>query len=100
MAIDDVTIPELTYSSDFETDDGGWEAAGWVRVDNRLPQQTWVQAVEYVGDNVQVTRWLANGSDHWTLPLSAGVHHMTIVVSPFAPTTTISMAYSLGVDVR
>jgi immune inhibitor A len=101
MAIDDVAIPELNYSSDFESDPGGWRAEGWIRVDNRLPQQTWVQAIEFSGSdahNVQVTRWLANGSDHWTLPVNEGVDQVILAVSPFAPTTTIPMDYSLRVE--
>ncbi|MEO8607007.1 MAG: hypothetical protein ABI690_03960 [Chloroflexota bacterium] len=98
MAIDDVAIPELGYRSDFENDDGGWDAAGWIRMDNRLPQQTWVQAIEYSGGHVQVTRWRANGSDHWNLPLSDNVDQVVLALSPFAPTTTIPMAYKLRVE--
>lgn len=36
--LDDVSISEINYSSDFETDQGGWDAAGWVRIQNILPQ--------------------------------------------------------------
>jgi hypothetical protein len=36
--LDDVAIAETAYASDFETDDGGWEAAGFVRIQNVLPQ--------------------------------------------------------------
>jgi hypothetical protein len=38
MVIDDVSIPETDYFSDFEQDEGGWEAEGWVRATNVLPQ--------------------------------------------------------------
>ena len=38
MLIDDIAIPEIGYSSDFESDAGGWEAAGFVRVNPVLPQ--------------------------------------------------------------
>ena len=38
LLLDDISIPETGYFSDFETDDGGWEAAGFVRVQNILPQ--------------------------------------------------------------
>ena len=37
--LDDVSIPEINYETDFESDDGGWEGAGFVRVENRLPQE-------------------------------------------------------------
>ena len=37
--LDDVTLNALGYREDFETDDGGWEAEGFVRVSNRLPAE-------------------------------------------------------------
>jgi hypothetical protein len=36
--LDDVSVAAAGYSSDFETDDGGWAAEGFVRVQNVLPQ--------------------------------------------------------------
>lgn len=95
LAIDDVSIPEIGYQSDFESDTGGWEAAGWVRSDNRLPQQAWVQAVQYVGGQIQVSRWLAAGEGDWSLPLAQGVDQVLVVVAPFAPVTTVPAAYRL-----
>ncbi len=38
LLLDDVTIDAIGYSTDFATDDGGWEAKGFVRVENVLPQ--------------------------------------------------------------
>ena len=38
MLIDDIRIDAIDYFSDFETDNGGWEAEGYVRVQNILPQ--------------------------------------------------------------
>jgi len=37
--IDNVSIPAVGYSTDFEKDDGGWEANGFVRIVNVLPQK-------------------------------------------------------------
>jgi immune inhibitor A len=36
--LDDVAIPEIGYSSDFENDTGGWQADGFARIRNVLPQ--------------------------------------------------------------
>jgi len=36
--LDDIAVPEIGYTSDFENDAGGWEAEGWVRINNILPQ--------------------------------------------------------------
>jgi len=38
LALDDVSIPAIHYSSDFESDDGGWRADGFARVEDDLPQ--------------------------------------------------------------
>jgi hypothetical protein len=98
LAVDDVSIPEIGYQNDFETDDGGWDAAGWVRMDNRLPQQVWVQAVQQIGKQVQVSRWLAPAEHHWTLPLADHVDQVLITISPFALVTTVPMQYTLSVS--
>ncbi len=36
--LDDVKIPQINYTTDFEADNGGWEAEGFVRIENILPQ--------------------------------------------------------------
>jgi len=46
LSIDDVAIPQLGYASDFEQNDGGWQANGFVRIENRLPQSFQVTIVE------------------------------------------------------
>jgi len=38
LLIDDISIPEIGYRADFEQDDGGWQADGFVRLHNLLPQ--------------------------------------------------------------
>ena len=56
MMIDDISIPEIGYFTDLEADDGGWEAEGWVRIQNVLPQTfelAWISledetTVEYI----------------------------------------------------
>lgn len=38
ILLDDLSIPAAGYSTDFETDDGAWDTAGFARVANLLPQ--------------------------------------------------------------
>ncbi len=97
MAIDAVSIPQIGYQSDFEQDDGGWQADGWVRSDNRLPQQVWVQAVQQMGQQVVVKRWLAPAESDWQLPIEEGVNTALIAISPFAPVTNTPATYTLVV---
>lgn len=72
--LDDISIPAIGYSTDFETGLDGWEAEGWVRIQNRLPQryslaliiekdgQTSVQYLE-LDENNRLELPLAFGSD-------------------------------------
>jgi immune inhibitor A len=98
LAIDDVQIPEIGYSNDFEADAGGWETDGWIRIDNRLPQQIWVQAAQVVGDTVHQDRWLAAGDGEWSLKLIPGAEQIVLAVSPFAPVTTVPITYTLNIQ--
>jgi hypothetical protein len=36
--VDDLAIPQIDYFSDLEEDNGGWQAEGFVRIPNLLPQ--------------------------------------------------------------
>lgn len=102
LVIDDVSLPAVGYHSDFEDDGGGWEAAGWVRTDNRLPQRAWVQVIEWGDDPaaLTVTRWrYPDDGDGWTLPLQPDTGRVVIAVSPFAPVTTEPGVYALDVTV-
>ena len=38
MLLDDVRIPAINYAADFEKGDGGWQASGFLRLENHLPQ--------------------------------------------------------------
>jgi immune inhibitor A len=99
IALDDIAIPEIGYFSDLEADGGGWQAEGWLLIDNILPQRAWVQVIELNQGIVQsVTRWQAPAQG-WSLPLKEGTDRAVLVVSPFAPVTTVPVDYTLRVDV-
>jgi immune inhibitor A len=69
--LDDIAVPELGYFSDFENDDGGWEAAGWARISNLLPQ-TYRLALVTLGDKTEV-RYLDLAEDmSLEIPLEIG----------------------------
>ncbi|MGD8759004.1 MAG: immune inhibitor A [Anaerolineales bacterium] len=61
LLLDDLSIPAIGYSEDFEQDEGGWEPAGFVRLSNVLPQSYRLVLVER-GAETQV-RELALDSD-------------------------------------
>ena len=104
VAIDNVRLSALDYSSDFEADDGGWQPEGWVWTDNRLPQRAWVQAAERTesGEIINLERWryapdLSEDQSSWTLTFAPGTENVLLAISPFAPVTTMPMPYALEV---
>jgi hypothetical protein len=98
LALDDVRVPEIGYSAGFEDGDGGWQAEGWVRTDNRLPGRAWVQAVEQVGSDVVVTRREAYGPIDIPLALHPNVSQVVMIVSPLAPVTSVPVQYTLHIS--
>jgi hypothetical protein len=99
LVIDDVSIPEIGYRGDFETGDDGWVPEGWIRTDNVLPQQAWVQVAQRVGDEIEVTRWLASEGSR-TVTVGDGASQVIVALSPFAPVTTVSASYTLNIVVN
>ncbi|MFN8432550.1 MAG: immune inhibitor A [Anaerolineales bacterium] len=66
--VDDVKVDAAGYSSDFEADDGGWVAEGFVRVQNVLPQ-TFKLALIKSGDD-SVTMIPVNADQTAEIPVS------------------------------
>ncbi|MCY4020481.1 MAG: immune inhibitor A [Chloroflexi bacterium] len=98
MAIDDLRIRAMNYQEGFETPDDTWSAEGWIRTDNRLPNKTWLQAVQETRDGLHVSRALVSGSGDLTVDLLPGVDQVLVAVSPVVPYTGMSTDYELGFD--
>ena len=96
MAIDDLRIRALNYHEDFETPDDSWRAEGWIRTDNRLPNNTWLQVVQETRDGFHVSRALVTGSGDLTVDLLPGVGQALVAVSPVVPQTSLPTDYELG----
>jgi immune inhibitor A len=82
MLIDDVRVEAVDYFSDFEADDGGWDAQGFVRVQNALPQ-TFRLALVKEGAVTTVEMIPLNPDQTAEIPLSIGgeVQSVTLVVT-------------------
>jgi len=79
MLIDDVAIEEIGYFSDFESDDGGWEADGWARVKNTLPQ-TFRLALIRQGEDTQVELLQAGINNVTDVPLSLAEEGESVIL--------------------
>ena len=96
LSLDDISIPELGYHTDVETGADGWEAAGWARVTESVPQQYLVQLIT-LGGQTRVQRLQLDDQMQGTLTLEAadqGTGHAVLVISALAPATTEPAVYS------
>ncbi|MBI4769299.1 MAG: immune inhibitor A [Chloroflexi bacterium] len=82
LVLDDLSIPQAGYSEDFESGDGGWQIAGWVRVRNRLPQTFGVQIIEK-GQGTRVTRLALDSAQQgeYTFTIGGQVTEALVIVS-------------------
>ncbi len=80
LLLDDVAIPAINYTTDFETDDGGWLAEGFVNVQNQLPQTFRVSLISN-GETVQTIE--LDDSQSFSLPLdfTGDLEDVVLVVS-------------------
>ena len=98
IAIDDLRIDAIGYADGFEDDVSAWDAQGWILTDNHVPQEAWVQAVQVIGQDVTVSRWLADTpSQSWTIDLLDNVEMLLVAVSPIAYQTMVNADYTLYV---
>ncbi len=83
MLIDDIAIPEIGYFSDLETDDGGWEGAGFVRIQNQLPQTFRLALITFGQEETSVALLTPDENNYLELPLQIGgdVESVVLVVT-------------------
>ncbi len=94
LMVDDIAIPEIGYFTDFEQDDSGWEAAGFVRIQNVLPQ-TYRLSLIRIGKNTTVEQLTLNPDNTLELPLEFGrdLREVVLVVSGTTRFTRQPTAY-------
>ena len=80
--LDDLSIPEIGYSADFETDSAGWQADGWARIQNVLPQ-SYRLALISEGDSTNIQYITLNSDVAVDIPFTIGdsVDDVVLVVS-------------------
>ncbi len=81
--LDDVSIPEIGYSADFEEDDGGWVSEGFVRIENALPQ-TYRVALIHLGTAPRVQYLTVSAENQIEIPVMIGedgVQEVILVVT-------------------
>jgi len=94
--IDDVSIPAISYSTDFETDNGGWVPEGFARIENNLPQ-TYKLTLIYPGNETQVVEIAvnANGKAIFPLDITGDGGSAVLVISATTRVTQQKVNYSI-----
>jgi hypothetical protein len=98
LLLDDISIPEIGYFSDFEADAGGWEMAGWVRIENILPQNFRLALIK-MGDQTSVEYIAVNADISADIPfeINGDVDEVILVVTATTRFTRQTAAYTFEV---
>ena len=96
--LDDVHVDAINYQSDFESDDGGWEGAGFVRVENVLPQTYRLSLIVKGDDGTTVTPITVNADQTAEIPLSLqNGEEATLIVTGTTRFTRQPAAYQVEI---
>lgn len=97
LLLDDIAVGAINYQSDLETDDGGWVANGFVRVENILPQ-TYRLSLIVKGDTTTVTPIVLSADQTADIPLSLkSGEEAVLIVTGTTRFTTIPAAYQIEI---
>ena len=96
LLLDDIALEEIGYFSNFEEDDGGWEAAGFVRISDVLPQ-TFRLAMVTEGDQTTVEYLELSEDNYLEVPFDVGgeVSEVVFVVVGTTRFTVQQAAYQI-----
>jgi hypothetical protein len=100
IAIDDIEIPEISFS-DNAGGDNGWTSEGFSRISNTLPQSWSVQAIVIKRNGTVEIRPLAldlaTGKATLDIQRDASVRSVVLAISPTTQVTTEPASYKLTV---
>jgi immune inhibitor A len=99
--IDDISVPETGYFTDFEQDSGGWQEDGFVRIQNLLPQ-TYRLALIKNGSSatVEILPPLVDNALDIPIQIGADVRSVVLVVTGTSRFTRQEALYSLSIRSR
>ncbi len=98
MVIDDMEIAAIDYFTDFETDRGGWEAEGFVRIQNLLPQDFRISMI-IRGEETEVLPVELDENNQAALDINIDDGESVIlVISGTTPVTRQKAQYTIEID--
>ncbi|MCJ7694002.1 MAG: immune inhibitor A [Anaerolineaceae bacterium] len=98
LFLDDIQIDAINYFSDFESDEGGWNGEGFVRLQNYLPQSYKLSLIE-VGDETKITHINLTDQNSAEIIISIGdnVDKVILVISGTTPFTREKAIYQYSI---
>jgi immune inhibitor A len=99
--VDDITVPAINYSTDFETDDGSWLPDGFARIENTVPQTFRLALITHTsgGTTVQMIPVTADQSADISLTIGQnGVQDVILVVTGTTRFTRLVAPYQLSIQ--
>ncbi|MDY6847432.1 MAG: immune inhibitor A [Chloroflexota bacterium] len=99
MVIDDVEIAAIEYFSDFEADQGGWDAKGFVRIQNLLPQTFRISMIT-LGNEIEIVPVELDAANQAKIEIEINndVDSVILVISGTTPVTRQKAQYSIEID--
>lgn len=99
LAVDDISIPAINWTDEAETTSDEWEAAGWVRVANRLPQSYYLSIVKYLADGTfEIDPVSVTPEGKASFEVSGPFDSAVLLVSAITPYSIQKATYSLNVS--
>ncbi|MCY3544302.1 MAG: immune inhibitor A [Chloroflexi bacterium] len=98
ILLDDIAIPEIGFTDDAESD-GDWQAHGFRRIDNALPQTFALHIIEFATDGSVSVRHARRNS--FTIEgFGSRLNYAVLVVAPTTHQTYQPASYSLRVTAK
>jgi hypothetical protein len=94
--LDDLAIPAANYSEDFESGDGGWQSAGFARIENVLPQTFRLALVKFGSSGTTVEYPTVADDQTASIPVSLkSGERAVLLVTGTQRSTRLPAAYSI-----
>jgi hypothetical protein len=98
--VDDISVPSINYSTDFETNDSTWQASGFVRIENTVPQTFKLGLVTHTTSGTKVQIIPVSPDQSADIPLNIGengVEDVVLVVTGTTRFTRILAPYQFSI---
>jgi hypothetical protein len=97
FAFKDLRIPQRGLNERIRTDDPGWTAEGWVRVDSPVLQAWNLRQIRWTRSGVQVDELPVDPDGTVRFDLDETASRSVLVIAPTAPRTVLPGNYSVSI---